>query len=216
MHTACCLLFRVFIAACASQYSIFRLCEAENPCVLSLQEELRGNRSMSGGRGILGYQVGVEKFLCCYKETGSISRKPGTSWASKVTGILDTIEKQMEKDGETTGKELVRILKAEGVEASVSSVLRWRKDLGWTSKEIGYCQMICDVNKEKRLKFAHETKEMKTSYTLMKQQCKLNTQTDVQLQERLQTSLQTKAEAPTRGPCLGEHQLAWKGGIVHF
>ena len=70
-------------------------------------------------------KVGVAKFLCRYKETGSISRKPGTGRASKVTAsIRDTIEKQMEKDGETTGKELVRILKAEGVEASVSSVLR--------------------------------------------------------------------------------------------
>ena len=81
----------------------------------------------------------------------------------------------MEKDGETTGKELVRILKAEGAEASVSSVLRWRKDLGWTSKGASYCQMICYVNKEKRLKFAQENKEitLKASYTLTKQQCKL-------------------------------------------
>ena len=76
----------------------------------------------------------------------------------------------MEKDGETTRKELVKILKAEGVEASVSSVLRWRKDLGWTLKGTSYCQMIRDAN-EKRLNFAQENKEM---YILMKKQrCKL-------------------------------------------
>ena len=45
--------------------------------------------------------------------------------ASKITAsIRDTIKKQIENDGVTTGKELVKILKAEGVEASVSNVLR--------------------------------------------------------------------------------------------
>ena len=53
---SCCLLFRVFITACASQDGVFRLREAENPCLLSLQEELHGNRTMFGGRGILSYQ----------------------------------------------------------------------------------------------------------------------------------------------------------------
>ena len=102
-------------------------------------------------------KVGVLKFLRRYKETGSISRKPGTGRVSKVTaGIRDIIEKQMDKDGETTGKELVKTLKAEGVEASVSSLLRWRKDLGWTSKGTSYCQMIRDVNKEKRLNWAQK------------------------------------------------------------
>ena len=67
---------------------------------------------------------------------------------------------ETQRSGETTGKELVEILKAERVEASVSSVLRWRKDLSWTLKGTSYCQMICDVNKEKRLKFAQENKEM--------------------------------------------------------
>ena len=48
--------FRVFNTACASQDGIFRLREAKNLCLLSLQEELRGNCSMFGGRGTLGYQ----------------------------------------------------------------------------------------------------------------------------------------------------------------
>ena len=30
---------------------------------------------------------------------------------------------------------MVMILEVEGVEASVSNVLHWRKDLGWTSRE---------------------------------------------------------------------------------
>ena len=107
----------MFITACASHDGIFRLREAKKPCLLLLQEELRGYRSMFGGRGYSVTKVGVAKFLHRYTETGSISRKPGTGWASKViASTRDTIESQMEKDGETTGKELVRILKAEGVQ----------------------------------------------------------------------------------------------------
>ena len=164
-------------------------------------------------------KVGIAKFLRRYKETGSISCKPGMSWESKVTAsIRDTIENQMEKDGETTGKKLVKILKTEGVEASVSNVLRWSKDLGWTLKGMSYCQMICDVNKEKRLKFAQKNKEMTWWYHIYwwNNSANWNSQTDVQLQERLQTSLQTKAETPTQGPCLGRHQPSWKGRLVHF
>ena len=36
----------------------------------------------------------------------------------------------------------------------------WRKDLGWISKGTRYCQMIRNVNTEKRLKCAEENKEM--------------------------------------------------------
>ena len=64
----------------------------------------------------------------------------------------------MEKDEETTGKELVRILKAEGV--AVSSLLHWRKDLDWTTKETSNCQMIHDVNKEKKLNFVQKKRDM--------------------------------------------------------
>ena len=53
---SCCLLFRLFITACAYQDGVFRLREAEIPCLLSLQEELCWNHTMFGGRGILGYQ----------------------------------------------------------------------------------------------------------------------------------------------------------------
>ena len=58
----CCLLFRVFITACASQDGVFRLREAEIACLLSLQEELRGSRTI-GGRGILSYQSRRSKIL---------------------------------------------------------------------------------------------------------------------------------------------------------
>ncbi len=68
----------------------------------------------------------------------------------------------MKKNDETTGLELQKLLKKEvqGFDASLSSVLRWRSDLGWTAKGTKYYQMIREVNKEKRLKWAKENQDM--------------------------------------------------------
>lgn len=66
----------------------------------------------------------------------------------------------MEKNDETTALELKQLLTKEGYDASESSIRQWRKDLGWTPKGSSYCQMIRDVYKEKRLKFARENKDM--------------------------------------------------------
>ena len=39
---------------------------------------------------------------------------------------------------------------------SCRSILRWRKQLGWTFRGSAYCQLIRQNNKEKRLKWARE------------------------------------------------------------
>ena len=135
--------------------------EAEDPLPLPLQENRAKIARCLVKEGHSITKVGVLKFLRHYTETCLISRKPGTGQASKVTPtIREIIEKQMGKDNETTGKELTGILEAEGIKASMSSVLCWRKDLGWSSKGTSYCQMIRDVNKEKRLKWAQKNKAM--------------------------------------------------------
>ena len=92
---------------------------------------------------------GVRKFIIRY-ECGTISRKPGTGRKTKLTAdIRRMIVEQMQKDDETTGLELKRILEKEGYVASVSSILRWRTEIGWTSKGTSYCQMIREVNKQR-------------------------------------------------------------------
>ena len=65
----CCLLFRVFITACASQDGVFRLREAEIPCLLSLQEELREIARCLAEEGYSVTKVGVAKLLRHYKKT---------------------------------------------------------------------------------------------------------------------------------------------------
>ena len=106
-------------------------------------------------------KVGVYKFLRRYKESGTIARAPGSGQTSKVNAeIRKLIEDQMQKNDETTIQELKQLLKKEGFDVAQSSIHQWRKYLGWTSKGTSYCQMIRDVNKEKRLKFAEENKDM--------------------------------------------------------
>ena len=93
-------------------------------------------------------KVGVMKFLQRYRETGTIARAPRTGQASKLTlEIRRVFEEKMEKNDETTGLELQKLLLKEvvGFDASLSSILRWRNDLAKGTKN---CQMIRDVNKE--------------------------------------------------------------------
>lgn len=105
----------------------------------------------------------VLKFLRRYRETGTIAHAPGTGQASKLTyQIREIIKDQMKRNDETTGLELQKLLKkeVEGFDASVSSILRWRNDLGWTCKGTKHCQMIRELNKEKRLKWAKENQDI--------------------------------------------------------
>ena len=114
-----------------------------------------------------GYEASkVVKFLRRYKESGTIAYT-GSSRTSKVNPeICKLIEEQMQKDDETTVLELKQLLKKEGFDASETSISQWRRNMGWTSKGTRYCQMIRDVNKEKRLNFAKENKDMTLQDTI--------------------------------------------------
>ena len=106
-------------------------------------------------------KVGVLKFLRRYEQTGTHSRKPGTGKASKMMdNAKRIIEEQMNKDDETTGCELQKLLSKDGITICASTALRWRQQLGWTLKGTSYCQMIREVNKEKRLAWAIKNKDM--------------------------------------------------------
>ena len=66
------------------------------------------------------------------------------------------VEQQMQSDDETTAVQLQRILADSGHALSLRTILRSRSKLGWTFRGSAYCQLICDTNKEKRLKWAQE------------------------------------------------------------
>ena len=99
------------------------------------------------------------KFLKRYNETGSILRKPGSGKSSKFSSNAKRIIKQqMNDDDETTGTELQELLSKNDLEISIRTALRWRSELGWTSRSTHYCQMVREANKDKRLAWALENR----------------------------------------------------------
>ena len=73
---------------------------------------------------------------------------------SKITPLMfntGIVEQQMRKDDETTATHLSEILRQNRISISLRTVLRCREQLGWTFRGSAYCQLIRDVNKQKRL-----------------------------------------------------------------
>jgi len=63
------------------------------------------------------------------------------------------VEEQMGKDDKTTASQLHVLL---GHHLDLRTVLHCRTSLGWTFRGSAYCQLICDINKQKRLEFARD------------------------------------------------------------
>ena len=61
---------------------------------------------------------------------------------------------QMRWDDETTASQLHVLLVSLGYCLNLRTALRCRTALGWTFRGSAYCQLICAVNKQKRLDFA--------------------------------------------------------------
>lgn len=105
--------------------------------------------------GIVASRQGIQKFLCRYEQTETITRKPGSGFSSKIhDGVKSIIEDRMKKDDETTAMELKGELGRRGVPLSKSTILRCRRSLGWTYRGSSYCQLIRQPNKLKRLEWA--------------------------------------------------------------
>ena len=87
-----------------------------------------------------------------WRRQGSIGRRPGSGRPSKQTDkVRETIEGTMRADDKTTIQELHKKLTSQGNSLSKSTVLRFRRRLGWTVRGSTYCQMIREANKAKHL-----------------------------------------------------------------
>ena len=107
--------------------------------------------------GVSVSRMAIWKFLAKYKKTGTIARQEGSGRKSFLTRQIRTImEEQMLKNDETTAYQLHKILLEKGINVSRRSIVRWRKQLGWTFRGSAYCQLIRQKNKEKRLEWAQE------------------------------------------------------------
>ena len=60
----------------------------------------------------------------------------------------------MHIDDETTAHQLHRLLQSRGYKIRLRNVLRCRRSLGWTFRGSAYCQLVRNVNKQKRLEWA--------------------------------------------------------------
>ena len=99
----------------------------------------------------------VQRFYNHFCDTGSIERRPGSGRPTLLSvSVLNSIDQMMQGDDETTAVQTRAHLHAQGMEMSVSTILRGRCLLGWTYRGSAYCQLICDVDKEKRLQWARD------------------------------------------------------------
>ena len=66
----------------------------------------------------------------------------------------------MRQDDETTAVQLYHLLVQKGHPISLRTILRCRKQLGWTFRGSKYCQLIHHANKVKRLEWAKENEDL--------------------------------------------------------
>jgi transposase len=107
--------------------------------------------------GLAYSQKSVWTLLRKFREIQSTTRKSGSGRPTKITArVKELVENQMQKDDETTAVQLGQLLQANGIKLSRSTILRCRRQLGWTYRGAAYCQQIREVNKQKRLLWCQE------------------------------------------------------------
>ena len=105
--------------------------------------------------GMRASRRGIDKFICRYRQTGTIARKLGSGHPSKVIAEMKTlVEEQMHLDDETTAVQLHQLLKSKGYDLSLRTILRCCTSPRWTFWGSAYCQLLRDVNVQKRLEWA--------------------------------------------------------------
>ena len=139
---------------------------------------------------------GICYFLKKFKATGSITRKPGTGRKpTKTRALLDFIDTEIEKDDEISLADLRTKLVEKGINVSISSIHRWKEELGWTSKGTKYCQMIREGNVAKRLDWAKANIEDINLDDLI-----FTDETTVQLENHRRTTSYKKGRKPRYKP----------------
>ena len=105
--------------------------------------------------GIKVSKQGVRQFLKRYDNYGTIARKPGSGQPPKLSpAIQQIIDDTMREDDETTATQLQAKLASYDIYVSLATILRSRQQLHWIYRGSAYCQLIRNVNKEKRLTWA--------------------------------------------------------------
>ena len=131
------------------------------------------------------------------KLTGSINNLPKSGWPRKLnTSVKAFIKAQMQKNDEATSHQIQKKLFKRGVEVHPSTVRRARKEQGWTLQNTKYCQLIRDITKTKRLKFAQQVIATEDTFDniIFSDECSIS------LQQFRRTCYRKVGEPPKRKP----------------
>ena len=97
----------------------------------------------------------VARFIRRFQQTKTIARKEGSGRPSKITPqVRCIVDQAMKNDDETTAIQLHKLLTAQGISISFSTIIRCRSMLGWTFRGSKYCQLIRRQNKIRRFIWA--------------------------------------------------------------
>ena len=203
------------LASCDIMGALFNYAKQR---IVSLKERGLSNREVVAILKREGAVVHVTMQIvrCCHKryvETGSIARRQGSGRPTlRTAALLQTIEDIMQADDETTAVQIRSYLLQRGQRLlSLSTILRARREMGWTYRGSGYCQLIHQANKEKRLEWAHAYLHDNFEDVLW------TDESSVQLECHKRICCRKKGEQPCpkprqascQGACMGWNRMAW-------
>ena len=144
---------------------------------------------------IIASRVGIAKLIRKYSETRTIVRRPGSGRPTVITPEIKTfVEEKMREDDEATAEQLHRSLISCGFRILKKTILRCRKDLGWTFRGSAYCQLIRESNKAKRLQWAQDHMQDNFDDVIWTDEC------SVQLETHKRFCCRKQGEAPRPKP----------------
>ena len=137
----------------------------------------------------------MAKFLKRFFSRGTIARLPGSGRRSKITDeVRRIVEAQMRRDDETTASQLHVLLTSLGYRLNLRTILRCRTSLGWTFRGSAYCQLIREVNKQKRLEFARTHRSDNFDDVIFTDEC------SIQLESHRRRCCRKQGEPPKNKP----------------
>ena len=100
----------------------------------------------------------VNRLIAKLEKNGSTKNLKRSGRPSKASfEVKEKIETIMRDNDETTSQELKEKIEQQlGIKIATSSIRRLRKKQGWTMAGAGYCQLISNCNKPKRLEVAQQ------------------------------------------------------------
>ena len=140
-------------------------------------------------------RVGIQEFLRRFNESGCLMRRPRSGRPSKLTmEIKQLVEAQMRLDDKTTAIQLHALLQTKGYNVSLRTILCCRSALVWTFRGSAYCQLIREVNMEKRLEWALKYKDDDFDDVIFTDEC------TVQMESHRRFCCRKQGETPRPNP----------------